>query len=1350
MAIPAKKIIALSITSFCVLVIFLIPRTSIGQLPIGDELSIGEFSVFENIYILQSESQLKETDTFTIPNPNSIWKLRVLVGNINDTTNLDHNDGDSDDDDSNDDKDDDDNKEKKKKTKNEKIASFKLKLNGRKVFKSNQFNQEEEVIEIPVTLLTTNTITVKIKGQPGSLAGLMIIGKDNNPPLLTIQEPLDNDLLANALPTISGEYSDDISGINSDSFKILLDNVDITTKTFVGIDSFQFTPRMPISDGVHTLSVGLEDNSRNQVQESISFKIDATAPLVDIIEPANLSVFNTTHLRVKLSIDDQNIDENSNVTINGIPATLAGTTWEAEVPISEGTNNLVATAIDLANNTAANSISVRRDTAPPLIAIESPRSGDQLVSDKVSIAGTVNDIIPGSSINDDDVTVTINGEPAAVKNRTFFLPNVLLVPGINTITARAVDRAGNSSSTFVQVTHEPDLRGVRLIIVNGNAQQAEINSLLPLPLSVKIQRKDGTPEVGRPVKFEVSRGDGVLGDPSENLRNITVLTDNSGTAQMEFTLGSRTGEGFHRVRVTTPGSLTFAEFCATAKVREPINIAVVMPPANQSTINQALTHPISVIVADNGSNPVEGVPVTFKVDLGGGNFNGQESIVITTNSDGIAEAEWTLGPAVGVSNNEASANFVNNAGLPAVFIVSGVSPGPIEETLVSGIVQDSTSKPIVGAKAVIRGTNLEAWTGSDGKFTITGVQPGGHHVGILGSTANDPVNNIFYPDIEYAIEAISGVDNKLDQIVVLPFLDQNNAKLAGGNQDVILGMANVSGFSIKVHANSTFVRDPNTGSLIQQPIMLSSSQVKYDKVPMVPPHGSTPLVVGTIQPAGVMFDPPAEVCYPNTSGLAPGDVADIFAFHHDIGQFVSVGPGTVSEDGSVVCSDPGFGIVQSGWHCTIRNQTPTANCANDCSVDVSWGVKSPGDRKGFKAPVVMCWHIDKKFDPELPPPEQEKAFVLVRFTPGGGANDSTPVWSVDNPGIVEIDGTPSNGNSVTIKSKSAGTTTLRSPIYRIPLPDPQEDKTCQVLIEVKVAKVAFDINKLKIQNIILEEDENKDKSKCAMELYSVSAPPKKIDLSSFLTNDSIKDEIIFTVNNQQKGVGASELFITQGGVAAKGMIPFFIEAVHKDFINVLVDGKPICSDEMILVAVPQSTKDEFDKWYSENADLSWTKDLPAVYSKLGGEVGMFNDPEPPPEEGRCDLWGGFTQLDPEKNFIHPGASFDYRSNIVGDCYGHQATYNRFGILIKNGLGAGSADKFNPFRCPLGHLEEDFIPYVLAAQLDGNPVKPTFFPDNLNRRLLHQGDYLNKYLEVRPFNPNGEILEPEDCGTGVSN
>ena len=104
--------------------------------------------------------------------------------------------------------------------------------------------------------------------------------------------------------------------------------------------------------------------------------------------------------------------------------------------------------------------------------------------------------------------------------------------------------------------------------------------------------------------------------------------------------------------------------------------------------------------------------------------------------------------------------------------------------------------------------------------------------------------------IDFTIEAISGVDNKLDQIVILPFLDNANAKLTGGDQDVILTMSDVPGFSIKVFANSTFVRDPITGELIQLPVMLSSSQVKFDKVPMAPPQGSAPLVVGTIQPAG--------------------------------------------------------------------------------------------------------------------------------------------------------------------------------------------------------------------------------------------------------------------------------------------------------------------------------------------------------------------------------------------------------------------------------------------------------------------------------------------------------------------
>ena len=81
---------------------------------------------------------------------------------------------------------------------------------------------------------------------------------------------------------------------------------------------------------------------------------------------------------------------------------------------------------------------------------------------------------------------------------------------------------------------------------------------------------------------------------------------------------------------------------------------------------------------------------------------------------------------------------------------------------------------------------------------------------------------------------------------------------------------------------------------------------------VLPTPTDSPRFVVTIQPAGVVFDPPAPVVLPNALRLAPGDMVEMFFFNHDLGTFVNIGPGTVSEDGSVVVSDPGFGIVQSG------------------------------------------------------------------------------------------------------------------------------------------------------------------------------------------------------------------------------------------------------------------------------------------------------------------------------------------------------------------------------------------------------------------------------------------------------
>ncbi len=41
----------------------------------------------------------------------------------------------------------------------------------------------------------------------------------------------------------------------------------------------------------------------------------------------------------------------------------------------------------------------------------------------------------------------------------------------------------------------------------------------------------------------------------------------------------------------------------------------------------------------------------------------------------------------------------------------------------------------------------------------------------------------------------------------------------------------------------------------------------------------------------------------------------MYSFDHDLEEFVAIGLGTVSADGSVIESNPGVGVVKAGWHC---------------------------------------------------------------------------------------------------------------------------------------------------------------------------------------------------------------------------------------------------------------------------------------------------------------------------------------------------------------------------------------------------------------------------------------------------
>ena len=57
------------------------------------------------------------------------------------------------------------------------------------------------------------------------------------------------------------------------------------------------------------------------------------------------------------------------------------------------------------------------------------------------------------------------------------------------------------------------------------------------------------------------------------------------------------------------------------------------------------------------------------------------------------------------------------------------------------------------------------------------------------------------------------------------------------------------------------------------------------------------------------------VSLPNSDGLAPGEITEMYSFDHDLGQFVAIGTGTVSEDGLTITSNAGVGVVKAGWTC---------------------------------------------------------------------------------------------------------------------------------------------------------------------------------------------------------------------------------------------------------------------------------------------------------------------------------------------------------------------------------------------------------------------------------------------------
>lgn len=684
-----------------------------------------------------------------------------------------------------------------------------------------------------------------------------------------------------------------------------------TGKTAAGEPYFDLTDYIgtnfsPAGTGIVTVIIK-GDNSKGSDHKTLRFKtrverqvIKTQALVIKITSPATLLTVGSTPQTLKGTVSDPD----ARITLNGVPVSNSNGSFEGAVTLNEGHNTIAARATDAQEQDVTDIISLSLDMTPPYLTVESPKNGDAVRSNKIAVSGLINDIVRGT-VAEGQALVTVNDKAASISNRSYLAEDITLNEGDNILKIDGADNVGNTNSISIKVNYLP-LAPQHIELLSGQNQTAKINAILNAPLKIKLLDEKNQPVAGKPVIFRVTEGDGIVGIDTQNQGQGTLVqTDTQGVAATPFKLGTRAGSGNQRVRATSTGFDGEVLFYASATVGTGNKVTVNSGNNQRGAISQPLPQPFVVAVVDEGANVVPGAQVEFEVTQGTGKFqNDQISIISTTDSDGRATAELTLGAEEGLDVHRVTATLVGTE-LYAGFTASALKTGAAGQTTITGVILDNQDTPLPNVTIRVDGTTREAQSNVQGQFKITEAPVGSVRLIADSSTITSEGE---WSTLAFNLVTIAGADNPLAAPIYLVKLDTINAKQVG-DEDVTLTLPDVPGFALEVKKGSvTFPDGKKTGRL-------SVTSVNASKIPMAPPNGMQPQFIVTIQPIGAKFDPPAKLSLPNVDGHKSGAQVEMYSYDHDLEEFVSIGLGTVNAEGSVIISNNGVGVIKAGWHC---------------------------------------------------------------------------------------------------------------------------------------------------------------------------------------------------------------------------------------------------------------------------------------------------------------------------------------------------------------------------------------------------------------------------------------------------
>ncbi|MCX6083415.1 MAG: stalk domain-containing protein [Caldiserica bacterium] len=309
------------------------------------------------------------------------------------------------------------------------------------------------VVTVPAGVASTEVVTVKLSEQagirtpavPASVGARVATTRDSTPAAT-------NELVFKAMPVMTMIVTPDApNGLagryigSKPAVQLVCDNASL----FYRIDEGSFqqyaagTPvQMP--EGTHTLSayaVAGDGTEGEAVQRT--FVVDLSRPVVTIngftgdilVRSPEVTLTGTVSEPVEM------------VQVNGVPATVAlDDTFTVTITVGNG-QALACFARDLAGNSTSFVRTVHVDSTPPVITRAGPMPAQGSVhAEELEVRVTVNE----------PATLTVNGQPMLAASPEYAAA-VPLQKGVNEITVRAVDSAGNESILAWTVTRTDTL-----------------------------------------------------------------------------------------------------------------------------------------------------------------------------------------------------------------------------------------------------------------------------------------------------------------------------------------------------------------------------------------------------------------------------------------------------------------------------------------------------------------------------------------------------------------------------------------------------------------------------------------------------------------------------------------------------------------------------------------------------------------------------------------------------------------------------------------------------------------------------------------------------------------------------